>query len=87
MRKKRKEAPAVQLCLFNETEMAAMCEYMKPLKRVELFTADPERLRWQLEIGQSLRGKEGREYRRMYAARRRRVKVAILKPPDIFIKT
>lgn len=87
MRKKRKEAPAVQLCLFSETEMDAMCEYMKPLKRVELFTADPERLRWQLEIGQSLRGKEGREYRRMYAARRRRVKVHFKKPPDLFIKT
>ena len=84
MRKKRKKAPAVQLCLFSEPEMAAMTEYMKPLKRVELFTTDPERLRWQLEIGQSLRGKEGREYRRMYAARRRRVKIILLKPTTLF---
>lgn len=87
MRIKRtsKTVPAVQLCLFSETEMEAMTERIA-LKPVNVFTADPAHLRWQLEIGQSLRGKEGREYRRMYAARRRRVKVVLRKPPDLFIK-
>lgn len=63
--------------------MTAMVEHIKPLKRVELFTADPERLRWQLEIGQSLRGKEGREYRRTYAGRRRRAKIILYKPTNL----
>ncbi len=84
MRNKRKEAPAVQLCLFSETEMAAMVEQINPLKPINLFTADPARIRWELEIGQSLRGKEGRQHRRLFTQRRQLVRVPVRKPPEIF---
>ncbi len=64
--------------------MSAMVERIKPIKSIDLFIADPARLYWQLEIGQSLRGKEGREHRRMFAQRRRRDKITFQKPLNIF---
>lgn len=76
----------MQLCLFSETEMDAMTEQINPLKPIDLFTADPARIRWQLEIGQSLRGKEGRQHRRLFTQRRQLIKVTLKKPPDLFIK-
>lgn len=63
--------------------MSAMTEQIT-IKPIELFTADPARLYWQLEIGQALRGKEGREHRRTFTQRRARVRVATRKLPEIF---
>ena len=73
MKIKRTKATAVQLCLFSETEMQAMTEQIV-LKPVTIFTADPARIRWELEIAQSLRGKEGRQHRRLLTQRRKPVK-------------
>lgn len=52
--------------------MAGMIEQIE-LKPIDLFTADPARLLWQLEIGQLLHGKAGREHRRTFTQRRQRV--------------
>jgi hypothetical protein len=87
MRKKRTDkVPAIQLCLFSETEMEAMTERVV-LKPVSVFTADPAQIRWELEIAQSLRGKEGRQHRRLLTQRRQPVRIAARKPPDLFTKT
>lgn len=77
--------PSLQLCLFSEIEMSAMVEQISPLKPIDLFIADPIRLHWQLEIGQSLRGKEGREHRRRFAQRRPKNKLIIRKPLTLLI--
>lgn len=82
MRKKARKV-SLQLCLFDAAEMAAMAEPISPLKPIDIFIANPARLHWQLEIGQSLRGKEGRQHRRMFAQRRRRARVVFFKPINV----
>lgn len=75
MKKRQKHtSPVLQLCLFTASEMASMVEYAKPLKEIEL-PADPARLVWEIEIGQLLTGRKGREHRRMFTRRRRRAVV------------
>lgn len=81
MRSKRKSKglPVVQLCLFSETEMSAMVEHISPIKGVNVFTADPGRMRWEIEIAQSLRGKEGRRHMRLLTQRKKPVKRDLLR--------
>lgn len=85
MRKRQKTtAPvALQLCLFSETEMEAMTERVT-IKPINLFIADPARLYWQLEVGQALQGKEGREHRRTFTQRKVRTRAVVAKPPEFF---
>jgi len=73
-----------QLCLFSDAAMQAMTEQIA-IKPVDIFSADPARLYWEMEIGQALQGKEGRQFRRTFTQRRVKVRVAVKKPPDIFI--
>lgn len=84
IKRKSKGVPAVQLCLFSEAEMSGMVEHISPIKAIDLFIADPGRIRWEIEIAQSLRGKEGRQHRRLFTQRRRPDKVVLRQPPDMF---
>lgn len=82
-KKKRIAIPFTQLCLFSDEQMITMVENPEPVKAVIPGTADPEHLRWQLEIGANLKGAAGRQHRKMYNRSKGKSKIAYDKHVDL----
>lgn len=69
---KRKPAPLLQLCLFDEQQMQQMIEQPADEQPADprLLNGDPDYLQWQLVIGAALQGEAWRRHRAMMIAKK-----------------
>lgn len=75
-----------QLCLFTAEVMAAMVEPVEPVKSVDLSAADPQWVVWQIEIGQSLKGREGRQHFRTLTQKRQSTRVVHMPQTELLAR-
>jgi hypothetical protein len=79
-----KANPLNQLCLFSDEQMTEMVE-LPPEKPVTVPTGDNSTwLQWQLQVGQQLTGKAGRQHRKMFSKQKvKKVKEKKVKEPPV----
>lgn len=71
-KRRRKPAPLLQLCLFDEQQMEQMIEQPAEEKPADprLLNGDPNYLQWQLVIGEALQGQAWRQHRAMLISKK-----------------
>jgi len=74
MKRKRKEKkPLDQLCLFSDEQMNKMVELPPEIPKTIPTGNIDTWVQWQMQIGEGLKGKAGREHRKMLTAKKARV--------------
>lgn len=74
-----------QLCLFSDAEMIAMAEPIEEVLPIEPG-CNSAWATWQIEIGQGLRGKEGRRHFRYLTQKRSKPKVVLLQHTELLAR-